>query len=190
MKLLFFIALMTVGYFAYGQPANFVIKGGLNASTIGEDAIDVEPNIGFHAGIKGVYEFNDQFSLQPEFLFSSQGARSENSSIRYRFEYINLPVLVNYTTGKVFFQLGPQFGYIINGKIIYPEINGKGDATAQINNFDFSLVLGTGLFLSAEWGIEGRYSFGLSNTADNILTENGHFPNRVFQLSMFYVFNK
>ncbi|CAL6349668.1 unnamed protein product [Bathycoccus prasinos] len=66
------------GSSVYAQERNMAIKGGLNAYTIGGDnSDDVETKLGFNLGVLGHIHLSDNFGLQPEIVYSTQGGRRQ-----------------------------------------------------------------------------------------------------------------
>jgi hypothetical protein len=97
---------------------------------------------GFHAGGLAHIHLNRHFALQPELVYSSQGAEYGSSS-KTKLNYINVPVLGQYMFGNgLRLQTGPQVGFLTTAK--------SKDASEEtsIQNFlkdaDFSWSFGAG----------------------------------------------
>ncbi|MDR1552669.1 MAG: PorT family protein [Prevotellaceae bacterium] len=78
--------------------ANAQIKGGVKAgaqlSTL-TGASDTEFKFGFHVGGFAEFTISDRFAIQPELLYSAQGADYKGGGdITMSLGYINLPVLL------------------------------------------------------------------------------------------------
>ena len=75
---LFVFALVLPFTTALGQDIQFGAKAGLNLATIQPDLTDAATRTTFHLG--GVAEISilEQFSIQPELLYSAQGATDES----------------------------------------------------------------------------------------------------------------
>ena len=75
----------------------------------------------FHIG--GVVEIpiSDSFSVQPELLYSSQGAKAESSfggDVDFKLSYLNLPIMAKYYVAENFsLEAGPQVGLLLSAKV-------------------------------------------------------------------------
>jgi hypothetical protein len=187
MKKLLVAALLLVGTTGIAQTFQLGIKGGVNISNFyGGDfhTIDNKALVGFHAGGFVNFQFGDHFSLQPEVLFSSQGAKLESvgESDNVRISYINVPVMLKYRfTGGFYLEAGPQIGFKVDESI--------GDQ--QVDNFakstDLSVAGGLGFHSSSGLGIGARYTAGVSKVGDfNANSIDPDFKNGVIQVSLFY----
>ena len=192
--------MFAVCFTATSQETRFGLKGGGNYSTItGDDTDGLDGRTGFHIGGLAEIMFNESFGLQPELIYSTQGAKEEYSdsgfSEKYtmKLDYINLPILAKYfITQGLNVNLGPQVGYVINKTGEY-EVSGGGfdesgsDDLEGVNDFDFSLVGGLGYELDMGVFFNARYNLGLGNISE----EGGDdfsIQNNVIQLSVGYMF--
>ncbi|HSB93167.1 MAG TPA: porin family protein, partial [Flavitalea sp.] len=95
---------------------SYGVKGGLNLSNmIGGDADDAKAKIGFHAGVFAGLPVADKLSIQPELVYSVQGAKYEDDGddINYNSGYLNIPVLAKYSGASGFYgETGPQLGFL------------------------------------------------------------------------------
>src|SRR5688572_15809128 len=93
-------------------------KAGVNISNFTglDDAVEHESLIGYHAG--GIVRFDfGNLVLQPEVLYSVQGAKIKNAGTEseFRLSYINIPIMLQYAFGgKFYVEAGPQAGFKIN----------------------------------------------------------------------------
>lgn len=166
------------------------LKGGLNVYNVNYDNNqDSKTRVGFHAGLLGHLHLAPQLSLQPEIVYSQQGARSEFQNIESKLNlgYINVPVLFQYMFDNGFrLQAGPQIGFLISAK---NEIgNTETDVKDQLKSVDFGIGAGIGFVdPTSGFGVDARYNLGLSNLNDN--ANAGKAYNRGFQLGVFYLLN-
>lgn len=172
------------------------LKGGFNFSDLNESGLKTRTDL--HIG--GVMEIfvNNNFSIQPELMYSSQGAREEEDTPFGRFEakmkinYINVPVMFKYYVRNGFsIQAGPQIGFVVSSKLstdIVPVDNI--DLKSITNSVDFGFNMGLGYEFSQGLFFDARYNFGLTNTLQPIKGSDfdGGGKNRVFQLSVGYKF--
>ncbi len=182
------MATLLVTHAAQAQHFEFGLKGGVNFSNFtGGDFNDIDNKtlVGFHAGGFMRLHFGDLIAVQPELLFSTQGAKLESAteSIDAKVSYINVPILLQLHFGGLFVEGGPQVGFRVNEDV----------PNQSIENFaksnDLSLALGLGYQSHSGFGISGRYNIGLSKVGDFEATNiNPDFKNGVAQISLFYTF--
>jgi hypothetical protein len=191
MYVLMVVTLFSFGLFAQEAPV-WGIKGGLNFATWNpaekslRDVVD--PRIGFHLGVIAHNHLTHKIAIQPELQFSSQGTERENGANDYdnRMSYINLPVMFQYMFNNGFrVEAGPYVGLLVGAKDVYDD-GRSNDAKDEYKGVDAGVGLGLNYLTYSGFGIGGRYNFGLVNVNDR--TE-GSIQNRVFQLSVFYMFD-
>lgn len=197
MKLLFtFLTALLITSAAVAQHGNtptghvsIGIKGGVNMYNIHNDNdIKYDYKVGYNFGLLGHIHLNKSFALQPELVYSAQGAKymANNATTNYNLSYINLPVLVQYMFDNgLRLQAGPQVGLLIAAK----SKTGSTivDIKEDLKPIDFSLSIGAGyIFPPIGLGIDIRYNHGLSNINDiGDITST----NRGLQLGLFYIFS-
>ena len=170
------------------QHVNLGIKGGLNLYNIGNDnSSKYDMKTGFHLGLLGHIHLDRSIAVQPELVYSSQGAKYTSSGVEYKLKlgYINVPVMLQYMFDNGFrLEAGPQLGFLINA-----ESESNNNSITVKNNFktvDFGVGLGAGYIKpSSGFGVDLRYNAGLSN-----INKNGPVKstNSGFQLGVFYQF--
>lgn len=187
MKKLFVAALLLVGFTGMAQTFQLGIKGGVNVSNFNGgnfNNIDKKALVGFHAGGFLNFQFGDHFSLQPEVLFSSQGAKLKESTDEQniRLSYINVPVMLKYRfTGGFYLEAGPQIGFKVDESIGDEEVDNFAKST------DLSVAGGLGFHSSSGLGIGARYTAGVSKVGDfDAGMIDPDFKNGVIQVSLFY----
>ena len=87
--------LMTIA--ANAQHVNLGIKGGLNFYNIGNDnSSKYDMKTGFHLGLLGHIHLDRSIAVQPELVYSSQGAKYVSNGVEYKLKlgYINIPVML------------------------------------------------------------------------------------------------
>lgn len=181
------IALLLAGT-ANAQKVNFGIKGGLNVYTIHNDNdVDYDGKTGFHGGLLAHIHLGPQWALQPELVYSAQGAEynTQSGNTKIKLGYINVPVMIQYMFNNGFrIQAGPQLGVLINAES--QTNNNSIDISDDLNSMDVSLGAGLAyVHPSSGFGVDARYNLGLSN-----INESGPVKstNRGFQLGVFYLF--
>ena len=169
------------------------LKAGANITNFsGGDFDEVKKKaiVGFHGG--GYLNFSlGAISLQPELLFSTQGARvdSVSGSYDWKVNYLTLPVMFRYrSAGGFYLEAGPQFGFKLSEDVKNQTI----DAFAK--DLDLSAGIGLGFQTSGGFGIGARYLAGLSKVGDFDPSEIGgvdpDFKNSVLQLGIFFKISK
>lgn len=180
-----FIGLMTWGsVWAQTTPVQLGIKGGLNIANYNAEANTTDSRLGFHLGGLAHIHLTQNWAVQPEVVYSSQGA--EFSTTKHKLSYINLPILVQYMTrGGFRLETGPQLGLLTDAD--REDNAGRNvDIKNAIKNTDFSWAFGAGYLLPSGLGIDARYNLGISD----IRSGNGVWKNRVWQLGVFYQFGR
>lgn len=151
------------------------IKGGLNLYNINNDNGSTYDQItGYHFGLFGHIHLKNPWAIQPELVYSAQGAKSGDTN--YKLGYFNVPVLIQYMFDNGFrLQAGPQVGFLVSA-----------DNKNDLNPIEFGVSFGASYVLpSTGFGIDARYNLGLSNiNKDSDLNST----NRGIQLGIFYIF--
>ncbi|MBF9236462.1 PorT family protein [Hymenobacter sp. BT683] len=179
--------LMSVATAASAQEIRFGVKAGANYSSITANNTDgVESKIGLHAGALANFALSDLISIQPEVLYSQKGYQSEEyNDIKYKINYIDVPLLVKVNAGGLFFEGGPQVGFLAGAKVT------NGDADTDIkgryDRVDFGYVAGLGYQATSGPMIGLRYNGGISTISKGDINPN-KIRNSVFQLYVGYVF--
>ncbi len=179
-------------------------KAGVNLSTLTGDISGIKGRTSFHLGGVAEFPISEKLSIQPELLFSSQGAKySDEGSLI--LNYLQVPVMGKYyVMDELSLELGPQFGYLLSAKLKYdsdengndPGPNTEGgrsqsveteDVKSDVKSIDVGLLFGLGYKLDSGINFGMRYNLGLVN-ANNIEGSSGKIKNSVFQISVGYFF--
>lgn len=182
---------------AQAQSARFGIKAGASLTNFtGKGADGADYKFGFNGGFLANFGLNDVVSIQPEVLYSMKGAKGSDSlygsnvTATATLKYIDVPVLVHINAGGLFFELGPQVGFLASATA-KAEANGQSyseDVKSQLKTVDFGYAAGLGYQMAAGPGIGLRYNGGFidvnkDNTSSDYATRNG-----AFQLYLTYLF--
>lgn len=189
----------------HAQDFKYGIKAGLNLSnlTVSPELDFPRPNsrFGVHMGAFAQFSLADNFSIQPELSFSTQGANDEDKDDwqRVKTSYLNLAGAFKYTLpNKLNFSVGPQLGFLTGGEF---EKEDKEDgerkyysAAHLLKGTDLSLGLGVGYTLESGIDFALRYNIGLNNINNDPADLAFYEPfqsirSRVFQASVGYIFN-
>jgi hypothetical protein len=143
-----------------------------------------------NAGFLILVPVGDNFRAQAELQYSGQGTDSKVSLVttNYTLGYLNIPVLLKYVDQSGFFaEIGLQPGFLLSAKAVTG--NSSTDYKSLFKSADFSGVLGIGYLSSYNIGIDLRYNPGLSKIGDGSFSGTA-IKNRVFQVSLFYMFGE
>ena len=187
--------LLGLGLFAatFAMAQKVGIKAGGNLATISQS--DAKSKIGFYAGLSLNAPLTDKLSIQPEVLYSLQGAKGQEIIGGYKVDetlnlgYINVPVMFQYAVADGFFvEAGPQFGFLTSAKMKVSSngVSAELDAKDNMNTFDFGIGLGAGYNFTPNWSMNARYTAGITDMAKN--NNDSAVKNNVFQLGLGYTF--
>ncbi len=173
---------------ASAQHVNIGVKAGANFYNVNTDGgAEYDTKTGFHAGLLGHVHLAPQLALQPEVVYSSQGANYIIGGVKTKLnlDYINVPVLFQYMFDNGFrLQAGPQVGFLVNAKSETAGVDT--DVKDAYNTIDFGLGAGAGyVHVPSGFGVDLRYNLGLSNINENDAVKSN---NRGFQAGVFYLF--
>jgi hypothetical protein len=149
------------------------VKAGLNYANLTGSNIQTDAITSYHAGLVAEIKLLDKFAIQPELLYTTQGASYNNAGTEFTNElgYIAIPVLAKIYLSKSFsLELGPQASFLLSEKNNF-DVN-------NANTFDFAIDAGLGLKITKNIFIQGRYVLGLTEVSSNAETKNS-----VLQLS-------
>jgi len=184
MKKLILLAILFVAgtTAAHAQLLRFGIKAGPNFANVsgGPSGIDYNSRTSFHAGVAVEFHPVGNFAIQPELLYSSQGAEVDGFG-DFNLDYVSLPVMAKYyiLTDVLSIEAGPQFSFLVDDA---ESLNEFGD-TIENEKFDFAIAGGLGLNITKSFFAQARYTVGLTE-----VSKNADITNSVFQLSDGYMF--
>ncbi|HMC01283.1 MAG TPA: porin family protein [Flavobacteriaceae bacterium] len=181
--------LTSCGCHSYG------LKAGLNASTIrGDDTDNLDPRIGFQFGGFAEFCFDEVVAIQPEVLYSQQGAKysdSDGYDGTFKLDYINVPVMAKFNLGEKFaIEAGPQAGILISAKDDYKSSDDSGvdNIKDDIKNIDYGASFGLSYDFDSGYVLGARYNLGFADINDSPETASLKNQNGVFQLFVGFKF--
>ena len=183
------LILTAAAVFAFGfinaQDMKFGAKGGLNFATVSE-LEEAKNKIGFNIGVFAEIGVSDGFAIQPELLFSLQGANGPNDS-SLNLNYINIPVMAKFKVAEGFsLQAGPQFGILMSAT---NKFGGNSiDTKENFKTLDLGLNFGAGYDISENIMVDLRYNLGLGGLVKDLPDGAKDSNNRVIALSVGYKF--
>ncbi|MFV5699925.1 porin family protein [Flavobacterium sp. ZT3R17] len=179
------VLLLAISSNMQAQLVKFGIKAGLNyANQTGSDITINNSNYStsaitsYHAGLIAEIKIIDSFSIQPELLYSTQGATYKNAFEEFKNElgYLSIPVLAKINLNKVVsLELGPQASFLLSERNNFD--------VKDANTFDFAVVGGLGLNITNHFFIQGRYGLGLTDAS-----KDAEVKNSVVQVSAGFKF--
>lgn len=192
------VAVFAIGNSAFAQQeVKFGPKAGVNFSNIsGLD--NAEMKTGFHVGAVAEIKFNEKFSIQPEVLYSAQGAKftNNNSEVKWNNDYINIPIMFKYYLVDGFsVEAGPQVGFLTKAEQegTFGGYTGTTDVKDNYKSVDFGVNFGLAYDLPSGLFVNARYNLGLSKigedyTIGNTTFEAADHKNSVIQVGLGYKF--
>ena len=168
LSLFAFLSLIAVGVNAQGISGGLKLGMNLANQTISSEGITVSPSFrtSIHAGGYVTAMLSEKFGVQPEVLYSGQGAK--NGNFKFKANYITVPILLRYNFTQLFsIHAGPQIGILMSAK---EEIEGAGDAEDVKDAFkgtDIGVAAGLGIDLPMGLNFGFRFVKGMTNIADS-----------------------
>lgn len=191
MKNLFLFCIILISSSAFSQSffdrLHFGLKAGGNYSDFYNGDIDTEGIAGFHAGAIVAFDINQKFSVQEEFLFSTQGTKLKgglSDGKDLKLSYVSVPIVLKYKTNfGIYIEAGPQIGILVSED--FKEITNNDFA----KKIDGGVVGGIGYQFQNGLGVGARYYLGLTDVSKiKSTTINTDFQNNMAQVSLFYIF--
>lgn len=157
-------------------PVTLGLRGGLNISNFGGDALDIDSKLGFNAGVNVDIPIVKSFGIQTGLFYTSKGAKqsAENNDndaeVKVNEAYLQIPVLASYRyyikdDVRWEFNAGPYLAFGVGGKLkeSWNNISTESDwFDDDISSFDMGVALGTGITVNKIYfGIQ--YEIGMYN---------------------------
>ena len=185
------------------QQTRFGVKAGVNfASISGDDTEDLSSRTGLHLGAVMQIPFSERFSFQGELLYTSVGAKFEESEDGFNLEsieklnYIALPILAKFYAAPGFsLEAGPQAAFLVSAKNeTTASFEGETETETEdiaefISTFDLAFALGAAYELENGLFFSARYNLGISNIVADAGGSGYSNQNSVIQLSAGFMFN-
>lgn len=185
------------------------LKGGFNGSTFsGADSKGSEYKAGFAAGGFVNFGVSDNFSIQPELLYSQKGASIDgfpyqsgtsfktDGTYKSTLGYLDVPIMFRYNIGEdgkgFFVELGPQGSFVLHRRDFVEDGGGKQVGNSFTSTDDLNKVV-LGYVGGLGYQITSGLQLGLRYTGDFTQVykqQNGaiNVHNSVFQFQVGYAF--
>ena len=180
-KLCVAIIAMGIAGLVNAQEVKIGVKVGMNISYLNGNEDNLDAQDGWVLGGTAEIALTEKFSLQPEFLYSQQGAQDRENFL-YDLKYMTMPIIAKYYIAEGFsLEAGPQISFLIKDEIL----SKTSDATLNPNseNIDIAMNLGLGYQLNKRFSVQTRYSIGIMD-----VDKEAKFKNGVLQLTVGYHF--
>jgi hypothetical protein len=185
---------------AHAQGIRFGVKAGANLSNLSGDLVNQDQyknRFGFQGGVMVNFGLGDILSIQPEVLYSQKGFKYGDQSItvlnntyrnsgNVRYDYLDVPILVRVRAAGAFFEVGPQYSYLMNVSTNREQtLNGNnvsniGSGTTNLDNVhrsELGYAAGLGFQASNGFMIGVRYNGAFTDFAKNSNYSNDEFRN-------------
>lgn len=204
MKKIFLIIVLNFLIFTNVNAQNefdFGLKSGINFSNLSSEYFaENSSKIGIYIGLITEIPISTKFSIQPEILYSTQGADVKITQdggppplTKYSLNYILVPILAKvYISNNWSVEVGPSFNFLIKDEAFRPDITEFiGDVIIQkklidadADSFELSGVINLSYKFNRNFFGSIRYFQGLTDSINNI----DDARNNGFQLGVGYLF--
>lgn len=152
------------------------LKGGINyanqtgsAITVNSTNYKTEAITNYHIGLLAEVKLGEHFSIQPEVLYSTQGAKYDAIGVAQDFTndigYISVPLMAKINLNNTFsLEFGPQASFLLSKKNEV-SINDQ-------KNIDFGAGAGLGIRITKSLFLQGRYVAGLTEISPEAKVKN------------------
>ena len=179
---------------AWSQDADFGIKAGINLANINvQDAEGTyDSRTGYHAGVFLRSRFS-KVAIQPELLLFTQSTDARATLLgdyKDNFTYLSIPLMLKfYPVMGLNFQVGPQFGFLLDGERQFSGIaQGSADIKDYYNGSDISVSVGGGWDFKFGLSMDVRYNIGVKDINNAVNGEET--KSKVFLVSLGWNFLK
>ena len=189
MKKIVFTSLLLVAFSITSQAQLFKLglKAGVNyanqngtAITVNSTNYKTEAISNYHIGLLAEVKLGERFSIQPEVLYSTQGAKYDAVGVANDFTndigYISIPVMAKINLNNTFsLDFGPQASFLMSKK--------KDVSINDQKNLDFGAGGGLTIYITKGLFLQGRYIVGLTE-----ISPEAKVKNSVLQVSAGFLF--
>lgn len=166
MKKTLFVVITCLFVSAIQAQTTFGLKFGANIANlqakVGSIGVSLDSKVGFHGGAFFTIPAATNFSIQPEVVYSLEGAEFEQTNSKISLHMINVPVMFQYNASGFIVEAGPQLGFLLSA------IEDGQDATQGYENVNVGLGFGAAYRLKQGVGFSARYNLGLTAVAKDV----------------------
>ncbi len=186
MKKLFVIPMLLLSTGLFAQKFQLGLKAGPNLTSFNNGNFEQKARVGFTGGAFVSFLLGDNFAIQPELLFSTQGVMIKNTlnAGDYKANYLSVPVLAKYRfNGGFYLEAGPQAGFKLSENIPNSSIN------SFAKNLDLAIDAGLGYHGNGGFGVGARYCLGITKVGDFDQNVSGGIdPDFKYGMAQLFVF--
>ena len=151
-KIILIIAVVLTVTFANAQKdMKFGVKAGYTNSNFTGD-VSYDATTGFYVGGLIDFSISENFHVQPELLYSGEGAKDA------KLNYLRIPIMAKfYVMDGLSLQAGPEIAFKAGGDTI---------AKDNSKSMDYGLGFGAGYELESGLMFDARYNLGMANISN------------------------
>ncbi len=161
--IIFLLTCVTFTSIAQDKKFNLVLVAGMNASQVNGDKLAGFDKVGLITGAGINRQVSKKLGWQFEILYAEKGSKdvagANNIQLDtlFKFNYIEIPVMINYSIyDKLQIQGGIYTG--IRLKAVYDDYVNSFDRSQQIRNLDHGLCIGVNYSITEHWKANIRVS--------------------------------
>ncbi|MES2410347.1 MAG: porin family protein [Bacteroidota bacterium] len=153
----------------------FGVKAGYQNTNFAGDA-DTDAASNFYFGGLLDFAITQKFHVQPEVLYSMEGADNDETNL----DFIRIPVMAKFYVAEGFnIQAGPEVAFVAGG----------GDFKDSLKSMDFGVGLGAAYEMASGLMFDARYNLGLSDLNDDTASfGDAKITTTSFQIGLGYRF--
>ena len=130
----------------------FGVKAGYTPSTNFTGDAGTDATTGFYIGGLVDFSVSEKFHVQPELLYSAEGAKDA------KLNFLRIPIMAKYYVAEGFnLQAGPELAF---------KAGGDSSVKDSVKSLDYGLGLGAGYEMPSGLMFDARYNLGLANIYD------------------------
>jgi hypothetical protein len=149
----------------------FGVKAGYINSNFTGDVSGSTANGSFYVGGLVDFAVSEKFHVQPELLYSIEGAKDA------KINYLRIPIMAKYYVADGFnLQAGPEIAF---------KAGGDDSIKDAVKSLDYGLGFGAGYEMSSGLMFDARYNLGLANISNDTTFT---IKNTSFQIGLGYRF--
>lgn len=186
-KVILLVALLTIFSIAAAEHS-FGLKTGLNLASYRKTGPGAKFKLGAIWGIFYNIPLNQQYSIQPELLFTMKGQKYEimmNDTDEYgsshgthkfktssSFSYLEVPILGKMEINRsekliVNIYMGPFFGFNLDNSYKVEFNNNENEGSEEVNFIEMGFTTGIMLAFTNNITFDARYTYGLTDVYKN-----------------------
>jgi hypothetical protein len=143
------VAVLAFGFAnAQSSDMKFGVKAGFTSSNFTGD-LDTDGTTGFYLGGLVDLAVSESFHVQPELLYSMEGAKDA------KLNYLRIPIMAKYYVMEgLSLQAGPEIAFVAGG---------DSEIKDGVKSMDYGLGIGAGYELASGLMFDARYNLGMAN---------------------------